>query len=192
MREIDIETVKKAKKGDNKAFDKIITVYREVVISVCMKYMRNSEEACDMAQEAFCSAYSALKKFEFKSKFSTWIYRIAVNLCINRLDAMKRRKYFVTDSIHADSEREKAEVHIEDKKRRVDEEMECGEIREIIMQELESFSKDEKNVVILRDMQGLEYDEISRALKLPLGSVKSKLSRAREKLKTRLVKRMGS
>jgi len=70
--------------------------------------------------------------------------------------------------------------------------MECGEIREIIMQELESFSKDEKNVVILRDMQGLEYDEISRALKLPLGSVKSKLSRAREKLKTRLVKRMGS
>ncbi|HPD18988.1 MAG TPA: sigma-70 family RNA polymerase sigma factor, partial [Candidatus Goldiibacteriota bacterium] len=99
MREIDIEQVKKAQKGDKKAFDNLITFYRQVVTDICYKYLRNREDALDMAQEVFYSVYKSIGTFEFKSRFSTWIYRICVNLCINKLDKYKRRKYYETESI---------------------------------------------------------------------------------------------
>ena len=191
MREIDPKIVKKAQRGDRLAFDRIISTYREIITSVCFKYMRNAEEAMDMAQEVFCAAYTQLEKFEFKSKISTWLYRIAANLCINRLDALKRRKYFVTESIHADSETEKTEIVVVDSNLTPDREMEATETRELILSELESFPKEEKNLVILRDLQGLEYGEISKVLRIPLGSVKSKLSRARDKIKKKLLRKIG-
>jgi RNA polymerase sigma-70 factor, ECF subfamily len=192
MIEIDIELVKKAQRGDRPAFDRIITAFRQQVINLCRRYMRNNEEACDMAQEAFCAAFSALKNFEHKSKFSTWLYRVTVNLCINRLDNLKRRKYFETGSIHADTETDRQEFDLPDKRMRQDEELEASETRRMIMAAMEDFSDEERNVIILRDMQEMEYEEISGILKMPLGSVKSKLSRAREKLKTRLIKKMGA
>jgi RNA polymerase sigma-70 factor, ECF subfamily len=145
-----------------------------------------------MAQEVFCAAYTNFQSFEHKSKFSTWLYRVTVNLCINRLDNLKRRKYFETGSIHADEEKDKQQFDLPDKARRQDEEYEAGETRRMIMEALESFPAEEKSVIILRDMQELEYEEISGILKIPLGSVKSKLSRAREKLKAKLMKKMGA
>jgi len=192
MIEMEVELVKKAQRGDKAAFDRLITMFRQHVINLCRRYMRNNEEACDMAQEVFCAAYTALKNFEHKSKFSTWLYRITVNLCINRLDNLKRRKYFETGSIHADSETDKQEYDLPDRARRQDEEYEAGETRRMIMDALESFPQDEKSVIILRDMQEFEYEEISGILGIPLGSVKSKLSRAREKLKSKLLKKLGA
>jgi RNA polymerase sigma-70 factor (ECF subfamily) len=191
MVEIHTELVKKAQRGDPAAFDAIITAYRQQITNLCRRYMRNNEEACDMAQEAFCSAYTALKSFEHKSKFSTWLYRVAVNTCINRLDTMRRRKYFETGSIHADKETGKMEIDLPDRARRQDEQMDADEIRRLVMSELEDFPAVERSVIILRDMQEMEYGEISAILRIPLGSVKSKLSRAREKLKARLMKKMG-
>jgi RNA polymerase sigma-70 factor (ECF subfamily) len=191
MIEIEAELVKKAQRGDKTAFDRIITMFRQHVLNLCRRYMRNNEEACDMAQEVFCAAYTALNSFEHKSKFSTWLYRVTVNLCINRLDNLKRRKYFETGSIHADEEQGKMQIDLPDKARGQDEEYEAGETRRIIMEELESFLPEERSVIILRDMQEMEYEEISGILNMPLGSVKSKLSRAREKLKTRLLKKTG-
>jgi RNA polymerase sigma-70 factor, ECF subfamily len=191
MAEIEPELVKKAQRGDRTAFDRIITAYRQQIINLCRRYMRNDEEACDMAQEAFCAAYTALNSFEHKSKFSTWLYRVAVNLCINKLDHLKRRKYFETDSIHGDEERDTPGYDVPDKARLQDEELEAGEVNRMVMLELESFPKLERSIVILREMQGLEYEEVSKILKIPLGSVKSKLSRAREKLKAKLLRKMG-
>ena len=192
MIEIEVELVKKAQRGDKAAFDKLITMFRQHVINLCRRYMRNNEEACDMAQEAFCTAYTALKSFEHKSKFSTWLYRVTVNLCINKLDNLKRRKYFETGSIHGDEERDKQPYDLPDKARRQDEELEADETRRMIMDALEGFPADEKSVIILRDMQEMEYEEISGILDIPLGSVKSKLSRAREKLKAKLLRKMGA
>ena len=170
----------------------IITAYRQQIINLCRRYMRNNEDACDMAQETFCTAYNALKSFEHRSKFSTWLYRVAVNTCINRLDAMRRRKYFETGSIHADGETEKREIDLPDRARRQDEELDAAEVRRMVMDELEGFPDVERSVIILRDMQEMEYGEISGILKIPLGSVKSKLSRARERLKARLLKKMAA
>ncbi|MGD0565854.1 MAG: sigma-70 family RNA polymerase sigma factor [Candidatus Goldiibacteriota bacterium] len=192
MQEIDIETVKKAQRGDRAAFDRIIKVYRQTITDLCRRYMRNSEEALDMAQDVFCAAYTSMGKFEHKSKFSTWLYRVAVNLCINRLDMLKRRKYYDTGSIAAVGDGgEEYEIQIRDKARGADEELESADTRRMIMGALEEFDAESKNVVILRDMQGLEYEEISSLLGLPLGSVKSKLNRAREKLKEIIIKRSG-
>jgi RNA polymerase sigma-70 factor (ECF subfamily) len=192
MVEIEPELVRKAQRGDKASFDRIITAYRQQIINLCRRYMRNDEEACDMAQEAFCSAYTALKSFEHKSKFSTWLYRVAVNLCINRLDTLRRRKYFETDSMSGGGDDEDIRgIDVPDKARLQDEQMEAGEIRQAVADALEGFPEEERNVVILRDMQGLEYEEISGILKMPLGSVKSKLSRAREKLKAKLARTIG-
>ncbi len=191
MAEIEPELVKKAQRGDRTAFDRIITAYRQQIINLCRRYMRNDEEACDMAQEAFCAAYTALDGFEHKSKFSTWLYRVAVNLCINKLDHLKRRKYFETGSIHGDEERDTPGYDVPDRARLQDEEFEAGEVNRLVISELEGFPKLERSIVILREMQGLEYEEVSKILKIPLGSVKSKLSRAREKLKAKLMRKMG-
>jgi RNA polymerase sigma-70 factor (ECF subfamily) len=191
MQEIDIETVKKAQKGDKAAFDRIITVYRQVVSGICMKYMRNQEEALDMAQDVFCAAYTSMDKFEHKSKFSTWLYRVAVNICINRLDMLKRRKYFDTDSITAVADGGEYEVQIRDKATGAHEALEAAETHGTIMAALDGFDAESKNVIVLRDMQGLEYDEISAMLGMPLGSVKSRLNRARLKLRGIILKRNG-
>jgi len=191
MREISIDCVKKAKNGDRLSFDRIISTYRETVISVCFKYMRNREEALDMAQEVFCAVYKSLPGFELRSKFSTWLYRIAVNLCINRLDALKRRKYFTTDSIYGDEESGKPESVIPDRSMGADEKIEAMETRRMLLDIIGFFPEVEKNVIILRDLEGFEYAEISGILNMPVGTVKSKLSRAREKLKNKLLKRKG-
>jgi RNA polymerase sigma-70 factor (ECF subfamily) len=191
MHEIDNGLVKRAQSGDRAAFDGIITAYRQMIIDLCRRYMRNQEEALDMAQDVFCAAHTNIKSFEFKSKFSTWLYRVAVNLCINRLDALKRRHYFDTGSIHADEEADRREIEIHDKSLGADDELEAKETRQIIMDALEGFDAESRSVVILREMQGLEYGEISGLLGMPIGSVKSKLSRAREKLKEKIMKKMG-
>ncbi|HDQ26445.1 MAG TPA: sigma-70 family RNA polymerase sigma factor [bacterium] len=191
MEEADKKLIKKALEGDNRSFDSLITAYRGRIISVCLKYMRNREEALDMAQEVFCAAYKSLKSFKFEAKFSTWLYRIAVNLCINRLDALKRRKYFATESISGEGSPGSRVVEIRDKRRPADEELEAAEVRDIIKKEATGFREPDRSIIIMRDLEGLEYEEISEVLKIPLGSIKSKLSRARERLKTRLCRRIG-
>ena len=191
MQEPESDVIRKAQKGDKAAFDAIITANSRHVTDLCRRYMRNAEEALDMAQEVFCAAYTGLDKFRFKSKFSTWLYRVTVNLCINRLDLLKRRKYFDTDSIHGDEEEGRQEIQITDKQMAADDLLVAKETRKMIMDELDGFDAESRNVIILRDMQGLEYDEISEVLKMPLGSVKSKLNRAREKLKEKLLKKPG-
>ena len=189
--EIEFEVIKKAQRGDKAAFDTLISENSRHVTDLCMRYMRNSEEALDMAQEVFCAAYLSLDKFQFKSKLSTWLYRITVNLCINKLDMLKRRKYYDTDSYDGDKEEGRQEIQLEDGSMAADELLEAKETRKIIMDALDGFDAESRNVIILRDMQGLEYDEISEVLRMPLGSVKSKLSRGREKLKEKLLKKSG-
>lgn len=126
MREIDIELVKRAQKGDKKAFDNLITFYKQIVTDVCYKYLRNKEDALDMAQEVFYSVYNSIRGFEFKSRFSTWIYRICVNLCINKLDKYKRRKYYETESIDEKKD-DGIQINIADEKSQHDKEIEYRE-----------------------------------------------------------------
>jgi len=191
MEELDFNEIKKAQKGDKKAFDSIITVYRQRIIDLCSRYMRRTDEALDMAQEVFCNAYGELKNFRYKSKFSTWLYRMTVNMCINRLKSLKRRRFFETGSLTADEENNEKQIDVADARMPADKEMEEKDTRNIVLAELESLEPDEKSVIILREIEQVEYSEIAEIMKMPLGSVKSKLTRAREKLKQRLIKKIG-
>jgi len=191
MEELNEQDIKKAVGGDRQAFDRVITAYKRTVASVCLKYMRNNEEACDMAQEVFCKAYEKIGSFKFDSKLSTWLYRVAVNMCINRLDMLKRRKYYETDSISGDESCDKDPVDVADAREGQDILAEKKQLRECVMEAMEGFESAERSVVILRDLEGMEYNEIGKVLKIPLGSVKSKLSRAREKLKQKLARKLG-
>jgi RNA polymerase sigma-70 factor (ECF subfamily) len=187
MRDIDIEEIQKAQKGDKKAFDNLIKFYRQIVVDICYKYLRNKEDALDMAQEVFYSIYNSIKKFEFKSRFSTWIYRICVNLCINKLDKYKRRKHYETGSIDEEKD-DSTQISITDKNTLQDKDAEYKEIRKLIIEQMVHLSEKEKKIFILRDIEDFEYKEISDILNLPLGSIKSTLNRAREKIKAKLIK----
>ena len=191
MQEVEEAIIRKAQAGDRNAFDRIITVYRQRVFELCVRYMRNREEGLDMAQEVFAQAFGSLKSFEFRSKLSTWFYRMSVNLCINKLDMLKRRRYFDNRSIDEEAEDGSPLFQVADRKAGVDRELEQEETRQILLAAMDTFPADEKNLLVLRDMQGLEYSEISGILDMPVGSVKSKLSRAREKLRQKLLNRKG-
>ena len=182
MEEITFEEIKRLQAGDRDVFNRIIAIYRKRVISLCSKYMRNAEEAKDAAQEAFCAAYTGIKGFEFKSKFSTWMYRLTVNRCINRLNSLKRR-----DAMHAGRAEEAArsyeENFLKDGGRLPDEEMEQKEFGLLVLKELERFSREDRAIILLHDMEGLSWDEISVIMGMPAGSARSAASRARHRLK---------
>jgi len=191
MEELAKETIKKATEGDKAAFNRVITAYKRCVFEVCFRYMRNEQEALDMAQETFVRAYTAIRSFKGDSKMSTWLYRIAVNCCINRLDMLKRRKDTNAESIYGDEETDHAPLQIADTRRRQDELLSAGSETQTVHEALNELDDADRNVLVLREIQGMEYEEIAQILKMPVGSVKSRLSRARDKLKAKLIRKAG-
>jgi RNA polymerase sigma-70 factor, ECF subfamily len=145
----------------------------------------------DAAQEVFVQLYTSIGKFEFKSKFSTWVYRVSVNYCINRLKSLKRRRVIEQASAGMPDEKERASERIPDSAVLPDVEMETGELKELAVQELEKFPERERTLVILRDMEGLACEEIGKIMKMPVGSVKSLAARTREKLRRIIMKKLG-
>jgi len=188
MKEVEREIIERSQRKDRRAFEEIIKTYKQLVANMCLKYMRNEEEALDMSQEVFCEAFRALPGFKFKSRLSTWLYRMTVNLCSNKLRFLKRRKFYLTDSIDEDEEQT---IQIEDKRELQDVTLERKEMHSMVRGSLMSFPEDERELILMRFSQGLKYEEISEILKIPLGSVKSKLNRAKEKMKKIIKKRIG-
>lgn len=185
MIEADDKVIKKAQRKDRKAFEKLIKIYQKLVLNMCYKYMRNEQEALDMAQEVFSEVFKSLKSFKFESRLSTWLYRMTVNLCSNRLRFLKRRRFFATESL---DDEEQPALEIKDSAELQDDALERKEISDSVTKCLNEFPEEDRNILILRFSQGLKYEEISKILKVPIGSVKSKLNRAKEKM-TRILKR---
>jgi len=154
---------------------------------LCFKYMRNMEEALDSAQEVFVAAYTNIKSFGFRSKFSTWLYRLTVNNCINRLKTIKRRESLMAAGL-PDGDGGFAELAemLRDKVKLPDEELELREMGTAVLKELEKFSMTEKSVIILLDMEGFSCAEAGNILGMPEGSVRSSASRTRRKLREML------
>ena len=191
MQEIDESIIKKAQNGDNKAFEEIIRTYKQFVANLCFRNLGSQEEAVDMAQDVFCSIFTSLGSFKFQARFSTWIYRVVFNQCANRIKKLaKDRKFFDADTVLHGEDGER-EVQIPDRVELPDAAMVSEEMRKTLLESLEKLPDKEKQVYILRELQQLEYSEISSMLGIPLGSVKSRLTSARRTLKGRLIKRLG-
>jgi len=183
------DVVERCKAGDRQAFNELIRAHQRKVFNLCFRILGNHHEAEDVAQDVFVTVFKAIKSFRGDSAFSTWLHRVAVNNCKNRLKYLRRRRYFQTESIQQTYDTGEGEVvrEIGDEDGiSPDEAQSRGELNEEIQSAINGLDDDYKIVIVMRDVQGFSYQEISDALDLKEGTVKSRIHRARMELKHKL------
>ncbi len=187
-REKDMQWVRDFKAGDRSAFDKIMLKHKDRVFSVCYRFLGDYQEANDSAQETFVKVFTSLKRFRMESSFSTWLYRIAVNTCKNRLKSspFRHRKRMVPFANSGNGESGNPAVNIRDEGPTPNGLLLRKEKMMLIQKAIDSLPEKQKSVIILRDLEGLSYDDVSSITGYPLGTVKSTLARARLDLRNRL------
>lgn len=178
--------VEKARKGDMSAFEQLILNHEKIVYNVALRMFNNIEDAKDIAQEVFIKAFRSIENFDGRSSFSTWIYRIAMNTCIDETRKRKGKASVSLEEEMSDEDGSWKQQYADDGDT-PEESMLRQEGQHEIMRALERISPDHKLVIILRDIQGLSYDEIAEITDLTLGTVKSRISRARLQLKQELL-----
>ena len=189
----DLEAVKRAVEGDHDAFRVLVERYQDRAFGLALRVMRDEEQARDVVQDAFLKAYRSLDRFEGRSSFYTWFYRVVMNLCI---DAKRRQppgrmvEWDETQALEApagtgldavDSARQRA--------RGPAGELESAELRETIRRAIEELPDDARQTLLLREVDGLSYSEIAKSLGVPKGTVMSRLHHARRQLRALLSER---
>lgn len=175
------ELVRSFRAGDTQAFNKLVLIYQTKIYNLALNYVKNPEEAKDLTQDIFVNVYRAMPTLREESKFSAWLYRIAVNKCRNRYNRLNRRGFFRNQSL--DDENTGIQLRGEKEPELT---LEKEDIVNQVRTGINSLKKTERDILILRDLQDLSYEEISTILEMPLGTVKSKLNRARAALKEQL------
>lgn len=181
----EADAIKRIKNGDIEAFEDIVALYETKVCGIIYQIVRNQNEVEDIAQEVFIKVFKNINKFEEKSSLYTWIYRITVNMCI---DTIKKRKSVV----YIDEKLETGDGEIErqfESDQKTDEIYEKKELKDIIKKCIEELPEKQRMMIILRDIKGFSYEEISSFTKTNIGTVKSQINRARLKLKELLEKK---
>lgn len=173
-----------AREGDMAAFEQLVLTYQKRVLSLANRMCRNPDDAAEAAQEAFLSAWQGLPFFRGDSSFSTWLYRLVSNACVDLLRREGRHQAAAGPSFND----EDLNFDVPDTSPLPHEEAEKQELRELIEQGLQSLSPEYREVLILREMQQRSYDEISQILSLDVGTVKSRINRGRKKLRNFLLK----
>ncbi len=169
------------RQGDKKAFDRIVLLLQDRIYNLTLNYVKQAEEAQDLTQDIFVTAYRALPSLKDDTKFVAWLYQIAVNHCRNRYSRLQRRGFF--NSLSIDEPDMPLHLASEDQPQR---NVEQGDLFKAVLNAMDTLNESDREILQLRDLQELSYEEISQVLKLPLGTVKSKLNRARIKLKNKL------
>ena len=174
--------------GDRTAFDALVLKHKDKLFNLCYWFLSDRQEANDSAQDTFIKVYRSLKKFRFESAFSTWLYRIAANTCKNRLKSSEYRhkKKMVWLENPGKLEHGQYSTEIRDETPSPMVELEKKERMMLIQKAIASLPTDQSTVVVLRDIEGLSYEEVSNITGLNFGTVKSRLSRARQKLRKKL------
>jgi RNA polymerase sigma-70 factor (ECF subfamily) len=170
--------IEKFQKGDNYAFDQLVRRYKDPLLNFIFRFVGDLVEAEDIVQDTFYRVYKNKHYYKNVAKFSTWIYTIAGNLAKTELRRRKRRKIF---SIHRDTPDEK-EWDLPDIERSPEKEVNTLVTEKLIQNAINNLPNKFREVVILRDIEGFSYEEISEIIKVPLGTVKSRVNRARLRL----------
>ena len=177
--------VQQAKAGDQNAFAQLVTAYESKIYNLALRYLGNREDAMDASQEVFLRVYRFLPGFQEESGFSTWIYRIGVNVCKDMLAKRGRRNEQPLEV--PDEENESRTIEVADRRYEPEHIMEGVELRTVLADAISSLPEQQREMIVLRDIQGLTYDEIANILSLESGTVKSRISRARENLRKKLL-----
>lgn len=184
-REQEAAIVRKVLGGDTNAFETLVLEYEKNVYNIALRMTGNSEDAADMTQEAFIKAYNSLQSFRGDSKFSVWLYRIVSNVCLDFLRS-KNRRPTVSLSVE-DDDGEDAQLDVADESQSPELLLDRKLTRDSVRRGLDSLPPDYRQILLLREIQGLSYDEIAQALSLEVGTVKSRIFRARKRLCTFLI-----
>lgn len=184
-REQEAAIVRKVLGGDANAFETLVLEYEKNVYNIALRMTGNSEDSADMTQEAFIKAYNSLQSFRGDSKFSVWLYRIVSNVCLDFLRS-KNRRPTVSLSVE-DDDGEDAQLDVADESQSPELLLDRKLTRDSVRRGLDSLPPDYRQILLLREIQGLSYDEIAQALSLEVGTVKSRIFRARKRLCTFLI-----
>ncbi len=187
MPESDLIT--RCKRGDRRAFDELVMNYRTRVVNIAYGMLSDSDDALDAAQEVFLRVYCGIGEFREKSSFATWLYRITSNVCADML--RKRRKTGAVISLNADGNgAAEAASDVRDTSPTPEERVEITEQHKAVREAMAMIKDEYREVLTLYDVQGLSYRAISEILKIPEGTIKSRLNRARASLKKILSENM--
>lgn len=174
--------LEKAKAGDVAAFEELIEAYQKKVFNLALRMIGNADDAADLAQEAFIRIFKAISGFKEQSSFSTWVYRITTNVCLDEIRKRKNRRVISLDEeLHMDDGDIKRQVESDGP--RPDEAAEREELRRIVNEAINSLPVEQRTAITLRDLNGMSYDQIAQILDCPAGTVKSRINRARQALK---------
>ena len=181
----DLVLVQRVQKGDKSAFDLLVRKYQHKVVKLVSRYLRDPADAEDVAQEAFIKAYRALPQFRGDSAFYTWLYRIAINTAKNAVVSRDR------SPVEYDLDRSNTDESYDMQGRMKDSETPEGlvltdEIRSTVNAAIDSLPDDLRTAIVLRELEGLSYEEIAAAMACPVGTVRSRIFRAREAIDRRL------
>lgn len=189
----DYNLVSLCKKGNVDAFEVLVRKHQKKMLNIAYRMIGNYEDACEITQDAFVSAYKGIKDFKEKSRFSTWLYTIVLNLSRNRLNQLKIQSYreefsfndpVITDDSQINKEPASGETTILER-------LERRDVQQKVQGCINSLDSEFREVLILRDIHGFSYDEISNMLKIPEGTVKSRIFRARDVLRDCLKRVIG-
>lgn len=185
-REQELTIIRRVQHGDVDAFELLVAAYEKNVYNVALQMTGNREDAQDMAQEAFFKAYNSLPSFRGDSKFSSWLYRIVSNVC---LDYRRRQARRPSSSLTVeDDEGENVQLDVADESQSPEALLERKLTREAVRRGLRELPDEQRQILLLREIQGMSYDEIADAMDLEVGTVKSRIFRARKKLCAFLLK----
>ncbi len=181
----DLSLVRRVQRGDKGAFDALVLKYQHKLVKLVTRYVRNPAEAEDIAQEAFIKAYRALPQFRGDSAFYTWLYRIAINTAKNAVVSRDR------SPVDYDFDRDSIDESYDMQGRLKDSETPEGlvltdEIRQTVNAAIEQLPEDLRTAIVLRELEGLSYEQIAASMGCPVGTVRSRIFRAREAIDGRL------
>jgi RNA polymerase sigma-70 factor (ECF subfamily) len=180
----DLALVKRVQQGDRSAFDLLVVKYQHKILKLIMRYVRDPSEALDVAQEAFLKAYRAIRSFRGDSAFYTWLYRIAINTAKNHVVALGRKPlYYDLDLQESDG----GEVFAKLKDIDTPEHLTLSEeLRGTIDKAIRDLPEDLRTAILLREIEGMSYEEIAQTMECPVGTVRSRIFRAREAIDKKL------
>lgn len=184
MQHVDQELVERVQRGDKRAFDLLVGKYQHKIVKLISRYIRDPDESLDVAQETFIKAYRALANFRGESAFYTWLYRIAINTAKNHLVALGRRPPVndidAEDAVQMEMDSPLRENDTPERLLLKD------EIERTIFRAIEELPEELRTAITLRELEGLSYEEIAEAMQCPIGTVRSRIFRAREAIDTKL------
>jgi len=186
-RRADLKTIRRCKRGEEDAFLEILARYRTPIYNLCWRMTRNDEDARDLAQEVFIKVFTLLDRFDEQYAFSSWLFRIATNHCIDHL--RRQRLRFLSIERDGGSDDEEAEMQIPTPTPEPDVLLERQEALERLEEVISELPPHYRVITLLRHDQQLSYEEIAESLRLPLGTVKARIHRARNMIQQLLAAR---